>query len=42
MSARVLGALLSLAIFGLLASAARADLVWNPDTGWRMEGGVLS
>ncbi|HWA85796.1 MAG TPA: outer membrane protein assembly factor BamD [Opitutus sp.] len=26
----------------LLTPAARADLVWNPDTGWRIEGGVLS
>jgi outer membrane protein assembly factor BamD len=26
----------------LSAPDARADLVWNPDTGWRIEGGVLS
>ena len=26
----------------VLASAARADLVWSPDSGWRIEGGVLS
>jgi len=35
-----LGLLLSAA--GLLTGTARADLVWNPDTGWRVEGGVLS
>ncbi len=41
--ARVFGALtLLLATLGLLASAARADLVWSPETGWRVEGGVLS
>ena len=28
-------------VFGLLA-AARADLAWNKDTGWRIEGGALS
>lgn len=28
-------------VFGLLA-AARADLAWNRDTGWRIEGGALS
>jgi outer membrane protein assembly factor BamD len=27
---------------GLFAGAARADLVWTPSTGWRIEGGVLS
>jgi outer membrane protein assembly factor BamD len=26
----------------LLAPAARADLVWSPSTGWRIQGGVLS
>jgi outer membrane protein assembly factor BamD len=25
-----------------LSAAARADLVWGPDTGWRIEGGALS
>src|SRR5512133_2866015 len=40
---RALGALcLLLSLSCLLASAARADLVWNPNTGWRIEGGVLS
>ena len=29
------------ALFGFLA-AARADLVWTPQTGWRVEGGALS
>lgn len=42
-SARAFGALSFLiALFCLLAAPARADLVWNPDTGWRIEGGVLS
>lgn len=42
-SARAFGALsLLLSLFCLLASAARADLVWHPNTGWRIEGGVLS
>ena len=31
-----------LAAFCLLAIAARADLVWTPDTGWRAEGGILA
>lgn len=32
-----------LIVWALLAgSAARADLVWEPSTGWRVEGGVLS
>lgn len=34
-----------LALFALVFSAAgrlAADLVWNPQTGWRIEGGVLS
>ena len=29
-------------VLGLLTSAAQADLVWNPATGWRVEGGALS
>src|SRR5678815_3384316 len=29
------------AVLNLLA-IARADLVWSPQTGWRVEGGVLS
>jgi outer membrane protein assembly factor BamD len=40
---RALGALgLLISAFCLLAGVARADLVWAPDTGWRIEGGVLS
>ena len=27
--------------FCLFSTSARADLVWHPDTGWRIEGGVL-
>jgi outer membrane protein assembly factor BamD len=27
---------------GLLAAPARADLVWTPQTGWRIEGGIAS
>ncbi len=36
--------LLPLLISGLwlFATAARADLVWSPTTGWRIEGGALS
>lgn len=43
-SARALFSIWPLAIaFCLLfAVSARADLVWNPDSGWRIEGGVLS
>ncbi|ACB76879.1 outer membrane protein assembly factor BamD [Opitutus terrae] len=41
--ARAFGALcLLFSLSCLLATAARADLVWNPNTGWRIEGGVLS
>jgi outer membrane protein assembly factor BamD len=29
-------------VFGLLTSAAHADLIWSPATGWRVEGGALS
>ena len=28
--------------FCLLAAVSRADLVWTPQTGWRIEGGALS
>ncbi len=42
MSARVLGALGLLLTFFLFGSVARADLVWSPQSGWRVEGGVLS
>ena len=37
-------AALSLLIFvlGLSAGVARAELVWNPQTGWRIEGGMLA
>jgi len=43
MPAPVLRAL-SLALLGLCVAlgAARADLVWTPATGWRIEGGALS
>jgi outer membrane protein assembly factor BamD len=36
--------LLCLTVSGLLliAGTARADLVWTPQTGWRIEGGVIS
>jgi outer membrane protein assembly factor BamD len=41
--ARSLGALCLLVTALCLCSApARADLVWNPSTGWRIEGGILS
>ena len=30
------------AVLGLCASATRADLVWTPQDGWRVEGGALS
>lgn len=34
---------LGLLAFGsLTVSALRADLVWSPDTGWKVEGGVLA
>lgn len=33
---------LILCLFCLLAGIARADLVWHPDTGWEIEGGVLA
>src|SRR5688572_5606151 len=26
----------------LFAASARADIVWHPDTGWQIEGGVLA
>lgn len=42
MSARVLGALGLFLTFFLFGSVARADLVWSPQAGWRVEGGVLS
>lgn len=42
-SARAFGALsLLISLFCLLAGTARADLVWHPDSGWKIEGGVLS
>ncbi len=31
-----------IAVSGLLATAARADLAWTPQTGWLVEGGALS
>ena len=43
MSARAYGALsLSISLFCLVSASARADLVWHPDTGWQIEGGVLA
>jgi outer membrane assembly lipoprotein YfiO len=43
MSARASGALtLLICLFCLAAGAARADLVWHPDTGWQVEGGALA
>jgi outer membrane protein assembly factor BamD len=43
MSARAYGALsLFIGLFCFVSSAARADLVWHPDTGWQIEGGVLA
>jgi len=41
-SVRAFGALSLLICFVCFASSARADLVWHPDTGWRIEGGVLA
>ena len=35
-------ALLLLSVLCLFASRARADLVWTPQTGWRIEGGALT
>src|SRR3954468_12775671 len=40
--ARTLAAFLRLAVFCLIASFSRADLVWTKQTGWRVEGGALS
>ncbi len=40
--ARARRALCLFAVFGFAAAAARADLVWNPETGWSISGGVLS
>lgn len=34
--------LLASGLWLLLAPAARADLVWGPDSGWRVEGGALA
>ncbi|HYC71119.1 MAG TPA: outer membrane protein assembly factor BamD [Opitutaceae bacterium] len=31
----------SVAVLALLAGRSAADLVWSPQTGWRVEGGVL-
>jgi outer membrane protein assembly factor BamD len=41
-SSRLLRALTVLIFTWLLAAVARADLVWSPTTGWRVEGGALS
>jgi outer membrane protein assembly factor BamD len=43
MSVRAYSALsLIIALFCFASTAARADLVWHPDTGWQIEGGVLA
>lgn len=36
------GILLSAVLFLFTFAAARAELVWAPESGWRIEGGVLS
>ena len=42
-SARAFRALCLLLLGALLAGGSlRAELVWSPGTGWRIEGGVLS
>jgi outer membrane protein assembly factor BamD len=43
-SARRLPAVLCvfLSVLSVLTSTTRADLVWTPQTGWRVEGGALS
>ncbi|MGD1032472.1 MAG: tetratricopeptide repeat protein [Opitutaceae bacterium] len=33
---------LTVVVSGLLAGTARADLVWDSNSGWRIEGGILS
>jgi len=35
------GALALVAVTTVFSSSARADLVWSPDSGWQVEGGVL-
>lgn len=43
MSARAYSALsLIICLFCFASNGARADLVWHPDTGWQIEGGVLA
>ena len=43
LSASALRALcLTVAVSGLLAGTARADLAWDSNSGWRVEGGILS
>ena len=43
LSARAYGALcLFFSLFCFVSSTARADVVWHPDTGWQIEGGVLA
>jgi outer membrane protein assembly factor BamD len=32
---------LFISLFVVVATVARADLTWHPDTGWKIEGGVL-
>jgi len=43
MSVRAFGALsLLISLFCFATNAVRADLVWHPDTGWKIEGGVFA
>jgi outer membrane protein assembly factor BamD len=39
---RCLGGVFTVVLFFLTFSVSRAELVWSPQTGWRIEGGVLS
>lgn len=39
---RLLPCLLLAAVFAALPLRSAAELVWNPDTGWQIQGGVLS
>jgi outer membrane protein assembly factor BamD len=41
-SVRVIAALRFFLLLGCFAAIARADLVWNAQSGWRVEGGALS
>ncbi|MGH7996912.1 MAG: tetratricopeptide repeat protein [Opitutaceae bacterium] len=41
-SVRALRVFCLLFVVGFVAAAARADLTWNPQTGWNIQGGALS